>query len=571
MTVNLLEKLGNWNPQLFREIKGGLDGIKIMRYSILVLVNQLFIWMLSRNKLPIASPLGEYKDTVYSPYCTGNTHRHHLDYPCLRDPLGDFIINWHSFYLDVYFSLSFTGLFVLLIGGTFLLINDIEKEARRGTLNLIRLSPQSSEKFLIGKLLGVPILLYVMGLIALPLHLWLGLTLHISFLQLLSYYLVLIAWCGFIYSLALLFSFVGSGFRGFQALLAMTIVAIFIFSSWNNSSEIIGNLINLLSPMFIVKHLILAGQANTNNLHHSLSYLVSNLKSLYFFQFPIGKNWQFATTLLLLIYSLGILGIGQGLKRCFSNPGSTIFSKCQSYIIVGSVELILLGLALPYSHKNSSFFGLFFLNLLLFVGLIVALTPDRQSLYNWTRSLHQIVPHRQGLSFRFLMLDLIWGEKSPPLIALAINLVIAGFVLTPWLLVTQSFISWIFALNLILIYACLSQLILLMNLSKRAILATCVVGGLIFAPSIILGMLSLKTDTVPGLWLSLTFPIFWGSEAIDKASPMLIFLSMLFQWSVLGILSFYLTRRLKLAGESDSQALLHSYNYSEKPQRKSQI
>jgi hypothetical protein len=562
MTVNLVDKLGNWNPQLFREIKVRLDGINIVRFSIVSLVNQLFIWMLYRNKLPIAPPLGEYKDTIYSPYCTGNTHRHHLDYPCLRDSLGKFIINWPSWYLDVCFSLSFLGIFALLISGTFLLINDIEKEERRGTLNLIRLSPQSSEKILIGKLLGVPIVVYLCGLIALPLHLWLGLTLHISFLQLLSYYLVLIAWCGFIYSLALLLSFVGSGLGGFKPLLAMAIVAIFIFSCFSHSSEIIGNLINLLSPMFILKHLILAGQANTNNVHHSLSYFVGDLKSLYFFKFPIGKNWQLATPLLLLIYTLGILAIWQGLKRFVSNPGSTIFSKYQSYIIVGSVELILLGLALPYSHNNSSFFGLFFLNLLLFVGLIVALTPDRQSLYNWTRYLHQIVPHRQGLSFRFLMLDLIWGEKSPPLIALAINLVIAGFVLTPWLLVTQSFISWIFALNLILIYACLSQLILLMKLSKRAIWATCVVGGLIFAPSIILGMLSLKTDTVPGLWLSLTFPVFWGWEAIDKASPMLIFLSMLFQWSVLGVLSFYLIRRLNLVGESASQALLNSSNQS---------
>ncbi|MGL4375129.1 MAG: hypothetical protein ACRCT1_01725 [Microcoleaceae cyanobacterium] len=550
-----LDKLGDWNPQLFREIKGRLNKRNLAIASLISLLSQLLIWIKVRTDLPIAPALGEYKNTIDSRYCTGNLS-YYGSYACQRGPVGDFIINWQNWYLDVFFWLSFCGIFALLIGGTYLLINDIEKEESRGTLNFIRLSPQSSAKILIGKLLGVPIVLYLAGLIALPLHLWLGLTLHLSLLQLLSYYLVLIAGCCLIYNLALILSFVGSWLGGFKPWLGSGIVATFFMLAWTGSVSTPFDVINVVSPTFIFKHLILA--VNHQLYGHWDGF--NNLQKLSFFEFPI-KNWGLATPLSLLIDILVIWWTFQGLKRRFSNPGSTIFSKRQSYLIVGTMELLFLG----FSRHNSSevdYVQLFLLNLLLFLALILALTPDRQSLYDWTRYRHQMVSHRQGLSFRSLMLDLIWNEKSPPLIALAINLVIAGLVLTPWLLYKNYFLSWIFTINLILIYACLSQLILLMKSSKRAIWATCVLGGLIVGPCIILGMLSLSPDKTPGLWLSLAFPIFWGWEAVEKASQMVISLSMLFHWSVLGLLSFYLIRRLKIAGESASQALLKSANPS---------
>ncbi|RQH23304.1 hypothetical protein D5R40_27115 [Okeania hirsuta] len=50
---------------------------------------------------------------------------------------------------------------VILIGGVYMLVADLAKEKRLGTLNFIRLSPQSIQKILLGKLLGVPILIYL--------------------------------------------------------------------------------------------------------------------------------------------------------------------------------------------------------------------------------------------------------------------------------------------------------------------------------------------------------------------------------------------------------------------------
>ena len=51
-------------------------------------------------------------------------------------------------------------LVALLVMGTYLLIADLSREERRGTLNFIRMSPESAKNILLGKLLGVPILVY---------------------------------------------------------------------------------------------------------------------------------------------------------------------------------------------------------------------------------------------------------------------------------------------------------------------------------------------------------------------------------------------------------------------------
>ena len=63
--------------------------------------------------------------------------------------------------LKLFYSISILAVFVLIVGGTYMLINDLATEERRGTLNFIRLSPQSAQSIFIGKLLGVPSLLYL--------------------------------------------------------------------------------------------------------------------------------------------------------------------------------------------------------------------------------------------------------------------------------------------------------------------------------------------------------------------------------------------------------------------------
>ncbi len=59
----------------------------------------------------------------------------------------------------------------LAIGGTYSIAKDLDREIRSGTLDLINLSPITPTQFLLGKLLGVPILIYGAVAFALPLHL----------------------------------------------------------------------------------------------------------------------------------------------------------------------------------------------------------------------------------------------------------------------------------------------------------------------------------------------------------------------------------------------------------------
>ncbi|MHC5719890.1 MAG: ABC transporter permease, partial [Nostoc sp.] len=64
-------------------------------------------------------------------------------------------------------------------------------------------------------------------------------------------------------------------------------------------------------------------------------------------------------------------------------------------------------------------------NLVLILSLIAVLSPHRQDVQDWARYRHQGVS-----SHKSVWQDLIWSEKSPALVAIAINLII---VTIPWL------------------------------------------------------------------------------------------------------------------------------------------
>ena len=65
--------------------------------------------------------------------------------------------------------------------------------------------PNSTLSILTGKLLGVPILIYLVAAVAVPFHLWAGLVANIALGEILSFYGVLAASCIFFYSAALLY------------------------------------------------------------------------------------------------------------------------------------------------------------------------------------------------------------------------------------------------------------------------------------------------------------------------------------------------------------------------------
>src|SRR4028118_905666 len=224
MALNLVNQVGEWNPQLFREIKGRLKPRNILIAVAVSLLGQLLVLMSFSSQLPVAND----KNVIHNRYCTDTSQE--FSAACIPDQFGGFAINWQLWWQDVFIWLSIIGILALLVVGTYMLISDLSKEEQRGTLNFLRLTPQSTESILIGKMLGVPILLYLVGFLALPLHLAAGLSGQMPFGMILGFYTVLGASCLFFYSVALLFGLVGTWLGGFQAWLGSGIMLMFLYT-----------------------------------------------------------------------------------------------------------------------------------------------------------------------------------------------------------------------------------------------------------------------------------------------------------------------------------------------------
>jgi hypothetical protein len=93
---------------------------------------------------------------------------------------------------------------------------------------------------------------------------------------------------------------------------------------------------------------------------------------------------------------------------------------------------------------------------------------------------------------------------------------------------------------------------LLMKTPKRAFWAIGTVTVAMFLPPMLLGILGIQAHKIPILWLLTTYS--WAG--ISEAATPTIFMALLGQLSILALLTFQLTRQVKLAGESATKALL---------------
>lgn len=550
--INWLERMGDWNPQLLRELKGRLKSRNLLIASAISLVGQFLLFLLAQTQLPIAIPNRLYD--IQNKYCTGTSE---YGPKCLQDALGNFVINWQLWWLELFLWLSMIGIFALLVAGTYLLISDLAHEERRSTLNFIRLSPQSPESILVGKLLGVPTLLYFVAVLAVPLHLWAGLAAQISLIRILSFYGVLLAGCFFFYSAALLFSLVSTWLGGFQAWLGSGVVLIFLYlASFIPIEGFLGNLLKVFSPSLILQYLI----ASTG-LNPAFPFFYLKSQDLQWFSLPLGVSTLSVASSLLLNYGLWTYWSWQALKRRFPNPSKAVLSKRQSYLLVACFEVVLLGFAVVSKQRSDgllvNFQILLIINLLLFLSLIVALTPGRQTLQDWARYRSQQAFSRKSLWNRLLMSDLVWSEKSPALVAIAINLAIASVILIPWIVFSQEsdkltvFLNLVISCNLTLIYAAITQLLMLMRTQKQSLWVIGTLGAVIGLPTVIVVFLFSDPSKIPGLWLVTPLAGF----AIRYATATTVFLALLGEWSVVTLFTLQITRQLRKAGESASKTL----------------
>lgn len=564
MALNLVNQVGEMNPQLFREIKGRLKPRNILIAVTLSLLGQILVLMSFTAALPVTDHVANINE-MSNRYCTGSRPGNYSTPFCNLDGLGGAVINWQPWWQDVFLALSIIGIVALLIVGTYMLISDLSKEEQRGTLNFLRLTPQSSQSILIGKMLGVPILLYLIGFLALPLHLAAGLAGDISFGLILGWYALVGASCLFFYSVALLFGLTGTWLGGFQAwlgggaiLMFMWIMTVAVGGS-SIATQTPADLIILFNPSAWLTYLT---GINSINGDPSAS---KGLTQLAVWGLPVGASALSMLCVMLLNYGVWTYWAWAGLKRCFHNPKTTLFSKQQSYWFTACFEVAILGFAMNPQTADwrsypkgmfENFQMLMVFNLLLFLGYIAALSPQRQAMQDWARYRHQNRSRKGGV-----MADLIWGEKSPAIVAIALNLAIASSILLTWALfalTSQYKIPAAFAifvnLSLILVYAAVAQLILLMKSQKRASLAAGAVLLLIAVPPLMIAFISKGADIGADLWLFSAFP--W--IGVEKTGVMTVFLAVIGQSLATGLLSLQLTRKLQKAGESSTKALLSS-------------
>lgn len=562
MNLVWLEPLGDWNPQLLRELKGRLKPRNVLLVLAIALLGQVLLLMSFTAQLPVNIGKGD----VYSRYGTGDTLRDYspYQYKCLADNFGNFVINWPLWWLDVFVWLSLIGLFAVLAIGTYMLIGDLSREEHRGTLNFIRLSPQSTNSIFTGKLLGVPVLLYLLVGLAIPLHLWAGLSAEIPLALILGFYGVVVASTACFYSVALLYGLVGGGLGGFQALLGSGTVLAFqgmMTGISFNSSPLVHNSIDwlhLFSPSVLLPYLI-----NASSQGYVYRLGMPQLEAWQWFYLPVGASAWNVAIFSVLNYVVATYWFWQGLKRCFHNTTATLLSKQNSYWLTACFEAAVLGFALQLPEWKVDFYpeGLFdnfgallLLNLPLFLFLIAGLSPHRQVLQDWARY------RREGTSSRMknLVQDLVWGEKSPSLVAMALNLLIASAMVVPWILLwpdkykTPALLTVLLSLNLLLIYACLAQVMLFLKTPKRTLWAASTVAGLIFLPPMVFSLLSVTPDKVPAVWLFSALS--W--MAVKDASTTTVFMALVAQWLMLTLSGMQLKRQMRQAGESASKALL---------------
>lgn len=568
MIESLINRIGNSNPQLFRELKGRLKLRNILLAFAISLLGQIILFMSFQSQLP--TQLSVFQK-ISNKYCTG-VNQYSLP-KCLRDELDKVIINWQLWFFDIFTWLSIIACLALLVAGTYLIINDLAIEQRRDTLNFIRLSPQPYHRILWGKMLGVPILLYVAVLVALPLHLWLGLNAQIPLYLIFSFYAVVIAASFCYYSAALLYGLVGSWLGNFQTWLGSgALLGYLIFTKQAIAPNFLPNsptiMLAALNPYFLIPHPAIPA---------TFSSIVPRFTNFYWYVLPINKTFG-VMCFALSLYFVGAYFIWQSLERCFYDVNATMLSKKQSYALTFCFTFITLGCAnwqkLVFSYSRGSYVIhenialLMILNLGLFLYLIAALSPSRQTLQDWARYRH--VSDVEKLNNPSLTNDLIWGEKSPGILAIAINATIVITCISLLILISHittyekinSLVALAFAGSLALIYSALTQLILFIKSEQSLWWAMGILVAVIVLPPILLALLFSNPGNNSFVWLfSIVAPLIALSPIGDYISGFTPVLAILGHFGILGFLVSQLMRKLQKAGESTTKALLFSSKY----------
>lgn len=478
-----------------------------------------------------------------------------------------YLTNWSRWYHHIFRNLTVLIVFPLMGVGGFLLSSDLAKEQRRGTLNFLRMSPRSGLNLLVGKLLGVPILLYLAIALTLPLHWFTGLSAGYGVGHLLGFDLALISQTLVFYIAALLLSLMTTH----PALLALcpwlltTVVTLFnglILTHYWSSDCLVKSCSSfsrltapqafdwtiLFSPSIYVDYF---GQYDS-----SIQVGADFITPLGAFQFGFASY-----TLLTIVHAWAWCGLlGYCLQRRFNNANSTLLKRTYSYPLTITLGVVAFGLTnLTISVYTFKLPIIALLGVLYYAALAVALAPNRQLQQEWARLRH--APSSRS-SRPPLWKDLLVGDTSSPIVAIGLNLLLGTSLYAGWFLMYHSDI-----LNHQTFRPPLSQSVLLF-------------GGLALLSVLVSQILWLskcqKTGFRFGLTTSLSclaFPVLSLFRAIRLyREPYLqagVFMTTLLEamtstlllgllGSVIAVLTYLHIRQLMWIGRSESQHLIES-------------
>ncbi|MEB3160513.1 MAG: hypothetical protein VKL20_03520 [Synechocystis sp.] len=439
----VLNALGDWNPQLYRELKSRLTFNKGRWILLTSLLFQGGLVFFLSDQLPVLNKTTEQ----YSRYCFGGSNPdYYRSLPlCTTDLNGVLQVNWPLWGLDIFTLLSVMGIILLLVIGVYLLIADLQKEAQQGTVNFLRLSPLSESDFMWGKIGGVPSLLYGFLITCLPLHVITAAIAGIPFWLLLGYYGVLAASAVFFFHIALWIGLNANGKNSalFQtqsaAIAGLLGIVLVIFTSGSATTEpwqpIFLSWFGLLYPGKVLNYLVestfmapsLVGYFHGNELHTLRWY------GMALFQFaPLGMAFM------ILNFAGGTYWVQQVIKRRFRRPQSTAWSKQQSFGLTLSFVAIANGFVFQAEESGYSHGDFLLLNLgtwqlslwLFFLGLTLALLPNRHYLKEWSRYHHE-APRQ----YRTWGWQALHNDNSPALTAIAVNLGLTALLSLPLLII----------------------------------------------------------------------------------------------------------------------------------------
>lgn len=412
-----IDRIGDRNPQLFRELKGRLTPRTLMLTVGLVVAAYLMVYFLLLNAQPV-------NVVMTSEYCQIPADLK----PATLDPNAVCPIEWHNVLSwwttmngTLFLWVSMGIMFGLIGAGTYLLVHDLAQEKRHGTLNFILFSPQPTRTILWGKLLGVPSVLYVAIAVSFPFHLWYGLQAQIALTSILGFYLALALITSVFFHIALLIITLSPTITGLEASLtgsiSVVILAFLHYNTTHSSLILLPRWLKLFCPSVTLPIAL-----HRQGIHDYQNVLFNDdfLAAWQWFGLPIGQSEFLMLGLIILNAGLCLYWLDRALIRRFRNPNTTMWSKPQAYSVMACLNVLWLGFCLPLPEGmeprhivDQITLWLIFMGIMMLI-VIAATFPQRQSLIDWTRYRHEL-KHRRSLLWDFLI-----GENSPNVVVVLI-------------------------------------------------------------------------------------------------------------------------------------------------------